>query len=85
MNGEIISENELMVHLTAYGSEEHKIPKSKKLYVTFSKLQNRTFVENGLNNIYVGSWNFELDVPKEMYNRETIIYKMKSCNVKKLM
>lgn len=83
MNGEIISENELMVHLTAYGSEEHKIPKSKKLYIKFSKLQNRAFVEDGLNNIYVGSWNFELDVPKEMYNRETIIYKMKSCNDQK--
>ena len=80
MNGDIISENEIMLHLTAYGSEEHKIPKSKKLYVTFTKVINMISLEESKNNIYVGDWKFELEVPEEMYNRENIIYKFKSCN-----
>ncbi len=83
MNGDIISDNEIMLHLTAYGSEEHKIPKSKKLYVTFSKVINKTAIQEGANDIYAGNWKFELDVPEKMYNRETIIYRMKSCNDEK--
>ena len=80
MNGDIISKNEIMLHLTAYGSEEHKIPKSKKLYVTFSKVINKVFIEEEKNKTYIGEWKIELDVPEEMYKRETIIYKVKSCN-----
>ena len=76
MYAESIGENSLMFHLTAYGSEEHKFPKSKKLYVTFSTIQKDPFS----NEFYTGNWNFELDVPQEMYNRETIIYKVKSCS-----
>lgn len=84
MNGEIISGNEIMLHLTAYGSEEHKIPKSKKLYVTFSKVVNMINIEERENNIYVGDWKFEIEVPEEMYNRENTIYKYKSCNDKNI-
>ena len=80
MNGDIIGENEIMFHLTAYGSEEHKFPKSKKLYVTFTKIINRIGMDGSFKEAYTGNWNFELDVPKEMYNRETIIYKVKSCS-----
>ena len=85
MCADVTGENELTFHLTAHGSEEHKIPKSKKLYVTFSKIQIRKdYYENILNTIYTGDWKFELDVPEEMYNRETVIYKMKSCSEEKI-
>lgn len=78
---DIMSEQELVFHLTAYGSEEHKIPKSKKLYVEFTKIQiKKDSRENPINTIYTGEWKFTLDVPKEMYNRETVVYKMKSCS-----
>ena len=33
-------------------------------------------------NVYIGDWNFEVDVPKEMYEREVVVYKVKSCNDK---
>ncbi|MBO4292986.1 MAG: DUF4179 domain-containing protein [Clostridia bacterium] len=80
MNGDIISENEIMFHLTAYGSEEHKFPKSKKIYVTFTKVVNRIGMDGSFKDAYKGDWSFELDVPEEMYNRELIIYKVKSCS-----
>lgn len=81
-------ENELILHLTAHGTEEHKFPKSKKLYVSFSKLQKikdyDNFYDTHKNPIYIGDWYFELDVPEEMYNRENIIYKMKYCSEEKI-
>ena len=80
MTPEIIDDHEILFHLTAYGSEEHKFPKSKKLYVTFTKIVNRIGVDGSFNDAYKGNWSFELDVPKEMYNRETVIYRVKSCS-----
>lgn len=80
MTQEVIDDHVIMFHLTAYGSEEHKFPKSKKLYVTFTKIINRIGMDGSFKEAYTGNWNFELDVPKEMYNRETIIYKAKSCS-----
>ena len=78
ITSEVTGENELILHVTANGSEEHKIRKAKKLYVSFSKLQN-IYTES---EIYTGNWNYELDVPEEMYNRDNIIYRIKSCSEK---
>ncbi|MBR3254828.1 MAG: DUF4179 domain-containing protein [Clostridia bacterium] len=80
MTPEIINDHEIMFHLTAYGSEEHKFPKSKKLYVTFTKVINRIGIDGSFKDAYMGNWSFELNVPEEMYNRETVIYRVKSCN-----
>ncbi|MBP3800771.1 MAG: DUF4179 domain-containing protein [Clostridia bacterium] len=80
MTQEAIDDHVIMFHLTAYGSEEHKFPKSKKLHVTFTKVVNRIGMDGSFKDVYTGNWSFELDVPKEMYNRETIIYKVKSCS-----
>lgn len=80
MTQEVIDDHVIMFHLTAYGSEEHKFPKSKKLYVTFTKIINRIGMDDSFKDAYTGNWSFELDVPKEMYNRETVIYKVKSCS-----
>lgn len=84
MNAEKTDSNEIMIHLTATGSEEHKIPKSKKLYITFTKIANMIYAlgnpEDKIKEIFMGDWKFEIDVPEEMYNRETIIYKAKSCS-----
>lgn len=84
MNAEKIDSNEIMIHLTATGSEEHKIPRSKKLYISISKIAKINYKfgspEDIIEKIFTGDWKFELDVPKEMYNRENVIYKVKSCS-----
>lgn len=78
--GKIIGENELICSLQATKSAS-TFPKSKKLFVTFTRIHVRKDqYEQPLNEWYKGDWKFELDVPKEMYNREIIIYKVKSCS-----
>lgn len=78
--GKIIGENELICSLQATKSAS-TFPKSKKLFVTFTRIHVRKDqYEQPLNEWYKGDWRFELDVPKEMYNREIITYKVKSCS-----
>ena len=86
MHADITGENELILHLSAYGTEEHKIDKAKKLNVEFSKIELLKYImDDSLNTVYTGNWKFDLDVPEEMYNRELVIYKMKSCNDDKMV
>ena len=83
MGGDIVNDNELIYHLVAFGSEEHKIAKAKELNISFSKIFiKKDNNENIINTTYEGNWNFKVDVPEEMYNRENIVYKVKSCNDK---
>lgn len=65
-------ENNLTLSLVATGNPE-AFPKSKHLTVEFTKLSTR-------QSTYQGNWIFEVDVPEEFYTRETVIYKVKSCN-----
>lgn len=57
-------------------------PKSKKLNFKFTQIQlkreNWLENENSVVNIK-GDWNIDLDVPEKMYNRQTIAYKVVSC------
>lgn len=72
--------NEIIVALTATGNPE-VFPRSKKLNVKFTKLSTKVCDGRyGENKTYVGNWNFDIDVPSEFYNRETIIYKATKCN-----
>ena len=81
MGGKITGENELIYHFTAYGSEEHKIAKAKELNISFSKIfVRKDNLEKIINTTYTGNWEFKLKVPEEMYKRENIVYKLKSCN-----
>ena len=74
------NENEIILALTATGNPE-AFPRSKKLNVKFSKLSTKVCDERyGENKTYVGNWNFDIDVPAEFYNRETIIYRATKCN-----
>ena len=67
-----IRENEIKVSLSATGNPT-VFPRSKKLIVTLDNI-------NTSKASYQGNWEFEVDVPKEMYNRETVIYRAVSCN-----
>ena len=85
MGGETINENELIYHLVAYGSEEHKIANAKELNISFSKIFiKKDNNEKIINTTYTGDWNFKVDVPEDMYKRENIIYKLKKCNDKNI-
>jgi len=83
---EKISDRQFKVSLSATGNPK-LFPKSKHLSVKFTKIRTMRYdeIENIPNDkIYEGNWNFEVDVPEEFYNRETIIYKAKSCNDEKI-
>lgn len=75
-----ISDNEIKVSLSATGSPV-LFPKSKHLIVDFTKIKTNKYIdEKTTDTVYDGNWHFEIDVPEEFYNRETSIYKVKSCN-----
>lgn len=63
-------------------SDTVNFPKSKKLFFEFSTvtLKKKDWLENENSVINIkGSWKMEFDVPKEMYERESIAYKVVSC------
>ena len=75
-----ISDNEIKVSLSATGNQV-AFPKSKHLTVDFTKIKTSKYIEGEtIDTVYEGNWHFEIDVPEEFYNRETTIYKVKSCN-----
>lgn len=81
---EKINDRQFKVSLSATGNP-NLFPKSKHLNVKFTKIN--TMIYNEIENrpydkFYEGNWNFEVDVPQEFYNRETVFYKAKSCNDK---
>ncbi len=57
-------------------------PKSKKLNFKFTHIQLKREEwlenENSIVNLK-GNWNIDLDVPEKMYNRQSIAYKVVSC------
>lgn len=70
-----VSDNQIKLSLTATGNPE-LFPRSKKLFIDFTEIEASYSITN--RKIYTGKWHFEVDVPEEFYNRETIIYKAKS-------
>lgn len=72
------STNSVEVICNLQGSQ---YPKSKKINIKFTQIgvfkQSRD--ENN-KKIMLGNWNLPLDVPEKFYNREEIVYTIKSCN-----
>lgn len=57
-------------------------PKSKKLNFKFTQIQlkREDWLENENSIVNLkGNWNIDLDVPEKMYNRQSIAYKVVSC------
>lgn len=87
MKSNLVEDNKIRVSLITSGGVT-PFPKSKKLKVTFKRIAEEIYPtsEEELlkteQNVYIGDWKFEVDVPKEMYEREVVIYKVKSCNDK---
>ena len=56
-------------------------PRSKRLYINFTQILTKKIVNREEQDmVYEGNWTFEVDVPEEFYNRETVIYKAISCS-----
>ncbi len=84
MRTKVVSDNQIMISLSSAG-EVTTFPKSKKLYISFTRIALKKILSTWSEpeEVYIGDWKFEEDVPKEMYNRETIIYKVKNCSDEK--
>lgn len=87
MKSDLIEDNKIRISLITSGGVS-PFPKSKKLKITFKRITEEILAlsEEELRNtekkVYIGDWNFEVDVPEEMYKREVVVYKVKSCNDK---
>lgn len=58
-----------------------QFPKSKKINIKFNKIGvSKQISDEDNKKIMVGSWKLPLDVPEKFYNREEIVYTIKSCN-----
>lgn len=87
MKSDLIGDNKIRVSLITSGGVS-PFPRSKKLKITFKRIAEETYaisqeeLQKEERNVYIGDWNLEVDVPEEMYKREVIVYKVKSCNDK---
>lgn len=83
--GERISDSEFKMTLNATGSSI-PFPKSKKLIINLSQIEKWKWINRGTDDLkrsiknYKGNWHFEIDVPEEQYNTESITYKAKRCS-----
>lgn len=92
MKSDLIEEGKIRVSLITSGGVT-PFPKSKKLKITFKRIAEEIYPTSeeellklkSEQNVYIGDWKFEVDVPKEMYEREVVVYKVKSCNDKNMI
>ena len=87
MKSDLIEDGKIRVSLITSGGVT-PFPRSKKLRVTFKRIAEEIYPTSeeellkSERKVYIGDWNFEVDVPEEMYKREVVVYKVKSCNDK---
>ncbi|MBR3613900.1 MAG: sigma-70 family RNA polymerase sigma factor [Clostridia bacterium] len=87
MKSNLIEDNKIRVSLITSGGVS-PFPRSKKLKITFKRITEEIYplseeeLQKSERNVYIGDWKFEVDVPEEMYKREVVVYKVKSCNDK---
>lgn len=74
-----IEENTVELIYNLYGKV---FPKSKKLDIAFSKINIGDLPNDDKteNKCIEGKWKINLDVPEEFYNREALVYRVKSCS-----
>lgn len=81
----LIDKKTFRVSFTATDYINH-FSRSKKLFIDFNILNSNKFIYNKgiVDDLYKGDWYFEVDVPNEFYNRETVLYKVKNSNLGQL-
>lgn len=78
------NENTVKVIYNFYTGGECVYPKSKELHIDMNKInisKNETVMGDEEISIK-GNWNFKVDVPEKMYNRQNIVYRQKSTSNK---
>ena len=75
---EKINSNEMIIHFR--GTDFEKIPKSKKLLISFSEIKLINKNDDKKSISYNGEWNFEIDVPSSMSDSKVIEYRLVSIN-----
>lgn len=78
------NENTVKVIYNFYTGGECVYPKSKELHIDMNKInisKNETVMGDEEISIR-GNWNFKVDVPEKMYNRQNIAYRQKSTSNK---
>ena len=63
-----------------YNFYADKYPKSKKLNIKFTEIN----LIGTKNNIITGNWEINLQIPEKFYNRDSLIYNVKSSNEEKI-
>lgn len=64
-----------------YNMYTQEYPCSKKLHFYFKEITFKSKDSNLLKDITLtGNWNLDIDVPEKFYNRQSIVYKVKSCS-----
>lgn len=75
----IIINKENNIYKYSYVTHSTEFPKSRRLIIEFNRIIALDKQKNTIKEI-LGEWKIEINLPNEFYNRETIIYNMKSCN-----
>lgn len=58
-----------------------KFPRSRSINVDFAKIKISKQKDSGNKEMCItGKWNLDMNVPDKFYNREEIVYAIKSCN-----
>lgn len=67
--------------LTCVFGNINNMPNSKELILSFDEITfTPKLAENNENDVILtGNWNFNLELPEYMYNRESILYKVTNC------
>ncbi len=76
IKSKLYENNEIELIYNLYGNT---YPKSKEVNVNFKKINILENVDNK-NKVILGDWNINLSIPEQFYNREALVYKVKSCS-----
>lgn len=78
INGKVLTNYDKNIEYMLIASSEN-FPKSKKLSISFDKI---IYISNKSNEekIVEGDWKLTIDLSDKIYNRETLVYNVKSCS-----
>ncbi|MBR2290270.1 MAG: DUF4179 domain-containing protein [Clostridia bacterium] len=68
-----IEENSIKVIFNLFSNS---FPKSRYLKFRFKTIEIKSAEQYSIS----GNWNLEMDIPEKFYNREAIVYKVRSCS-----
>ncbi len=74
------NKNTIKVIYNFYTGGDSTYPKSKEIHVDIGRIKiSKNETVKGDEEITIkGGWNFKIDVPEKMYNRQNVVYKQKS-------